>query len=422
MTQIQDLHIEKEVLPLFDYTRNRYANSFLLHMLQTPMTSLKEIMDRQAIVQSFCSNYSLFDNYAYASADLMEVYQFSEHIRQNDQAQKGLRWKFFFSESEKQRQRSKHIQFVLLFYKLSSQFEQINITVFPDSYQEQIKAIKQFFAVFHLEEYEQSIRQQNFHLSHLFNLAELIIEQVANKQFTAFWERFFLFEAYVSISLGIVKNKFVFPSFTDKGISLQQFYFPVLKHPIKNDLTTEKNVILFTGPNMSGKSTMLKAISLCVYLAHIGFAVPADRAELCYFDSIHVFINLSDDIKNGYSHFMTEIRNLKQVATEASANQKCFAVFDELFRGTNTEDALEISAITINGLSKFEHSIFFISTHLHQLKELESIKHDKVAYYYVDCELKNQLPRFNYLLKEGWSDIKIGRILFDKEGLNYLLS
>ena len=107
---------------------------------------------------------------------------------------------------------------------------------------------------------------------------------------------------------------------------------------------------------------------------------------------------------------------------EAEDNTKCFAVFDELFRGTNIEDALEISTATIKGLINFPQSLFFISTHLHQLKDIEEIKTNKVATWYIDCELKDNIPAFNYLLKEGWSDLKLGRILFEKEGLYKMLA
>ncbi len=172
---------------------------------------------------------------------------------------------------------------------------------------------------------------------------------------------------------------------------------------------------------MSGKSTALKAIAVCVYLAHTGLAVPAAKAVIPFFSTISVAINLTDSIVSGYSHFMTEIITLKNVLAEAKSGDRCFAVFDELFRGTNIEDALEISTATIKGLSNFPNSLFFISTHLHQLKEIEEIKTGKVSTCFIDCKLTDNIPEFTYQLKEGWSDLKLGRILFEKEGLNTML-
>jgi DNA mismatch repair protein MutS len=113
---------------------------------------------------------------------------------------------------------------------------------------------------------------------------------------------------------------------------------------------------------------------------------------------------------------------LKNVLQEAKGNAKCFAVFDELFRGTNIEDALEISTATIKGLVHFPHSLFFISTHLHQLKDMEEIKTNKVTTCFIECELKDDTPVFTYKLKQGWSDLRVGRILFEKEGLNKMLA
>ena len=139
---------------------------------------------------------------------------------------------------------------------------------------------------------------------------------------------------------------------------------------------------------MSGKSTLLKAVSLCVYLGHTGLAVPASKATMPFFSTISVAINLTDSIVSGYSHFMSEIITLRNVLIEAAGSNKCFAVFDELFRGTNIEDALEISSATLKGLTIFTYSLFIISTHLHQLKDLEEIKQAKIATHFIECRLK----------------------------------
>lgn len=116
---------------------------------------------------------------------------------------------------------------------------------------------------------------------------------------------------------------------------------------------------------------------------------------------------------------MTEVMNLKTVVENATNGKRCFAVFDELFSGTNVEDAFEICRTTINGLSKFKGSYFLISTHI---QELKSVSNSRISNYYIDCELIGDKPTFTYKLKKGWSDIKVGRILFDKEGLNKLLT
>ena len=82
----------------------------------------------------------------------------------------------------------------------------------------------------------------------------------------------------------------------------------------------------------------------------------------------------TDDISKGYSHFLNEIVDLKGVLIQAPAEKKCLAIFDELFKGTNMEDAVQISSATISGLTRFRNSLFFISTHLHQLKNTEPVE------------------------------------------------
>ena len=76
---------------------------------------------------------------------------------------------------------------------------------------------------------------------------------------------------------------------------------------------------------------------------------------------------------------------------------------------------------TIKGLVKFTNSLFLISTHLHQLKDMKEIKNGSVATCFIECELNDNIPAFTYKLKDGWSDLKLGRILFEKEGLNNML-
>jgi DNA mismatch repair protein MutS len=251
-------------------------------------------------------------------------------------------------------------------------------------------------------------------------LSGLITEKDHEGETARFWNQLFIFEAYLSLSFGIVKHTLTFPIFSENTISLSDFYHPVLGKPIKNKLTSDSNLILFTGPNMSGKSTLLKAISLCVYLGHIGMGVPASKAVFPFFDTILIRISHNDDIINGYSHFMTEVIDLKKVVLEAVQERKCFAVFDELFIGTNIEDAVDISSATLNGLTKYKNSLFLISTHLHQLKETAVVRTKQASTWFLDCELDEENPLFTYKLKEGWSEVKVGRLLFNKEGLTDL--
>ncbi len=424
MLNAADLHIEDEIMPLFDFTFNFHSGQAVRDLLNHPLASKEEIFKRQHLLKGFIGNRELLKDYSFSRFNLTEIYDFFETFNAGSLSGSKLRWKLTFSEKERHQKRGRLILMVRLFYKIKTSYiSKIDKTIFPEEYANELKLLNDFFSDFNLDHYEAYfLKKSKITVEHTAALIEIIAAKITNGQAAAFWKRWFLFEAYLSISNGIVKNNFTFPQFSDNQFAVEGIYHPFLKNPVKNNLTAVNNVILLTGPNMSGKSTLLKAVSICVYLGHTGLAVPAAKATMPFFDTISVAINLTDSIVSGYSHFMSEIMTLKNVLNEALKGAKCFAVFDELFRGTNIEDALEISTSTINGLSNFPDSLFFISTHLHQLKELSVVKTKKVATMYIDCELKNDIPAFTYKLKEGWSDLRVGRILFDREGLNKMLN
>lgn len=422
MINTQDLHIEDEIRPLFDFTYNNYSGQEVKDILTKTLGSTKEILLRQQLLKGFLANREILKDYSYYRFNLSETYDFLETIFIGSVSTRSLKVRFMFSEKAREQKRGKLILLVRLFYAINTAYLcKIDTNVFPAEYAAELEAMKKFFAAFNLDRYETAFNKNKFRIRHMVELMLIITEKIGTGEAAAFWKRWFLFEAYLSISTGIAAHGFTFPNFDNAHFSLQEFYHPVLKNPVKNDLTARHQVILLTGPNMSGKSTLLKAVSLCVYLAHAGLAVPASKAVLPFFSTISVAINLTDSIVSGYSHFMSEIITLKNVLTEAKDDARCFAVFDELFRGTNIEDALEISTATIKGLTHFPNSLFFISTHLHQLKDLEEIRTNKITTCFIECNLADNIPAFTYKLKEGWSDLKLGRILFEKEGLNILL-
>ncbi len=423
MTNTNDLHIEEEILPLFDFTYNVNSGKEILEILKKPLDSKAAILFRQDVLKGFIANREILREYSYSRFNLSDVYGFFETFSAGSFLGLHMRRKLMFSEKERHYKRGKLIILILLFNKIYSTYlSKMDKRLFPDEYAIELDRINAFFIDFNLEHYESIFRaKKKIRISHIVELTKIITEKVTNGQAAAFWKRWYLFEAHLSISEGVIRHGFTFPEFDEETFAIEGLYHPLIKNPVRNDLAANRNVILLTGPNMSGKSTLLKAISLCVYLGHTGLAVPAAKTKMPFYSTISVAINLTDSIVSGYSHFMSEIITLKNVVSEAIKNEKCFAVFDELFRGTNIEDALEISTRTIKGLTKFANSLFIISTHLHQLKNIEEISNGNVATYFIECELKNNIPAFTYKLGPGWSDLRLGRILFEKEGLNNLL-
>jgi DNA mismatch repair protein MutS len=419
MNNLKDLNIEKELLPLFDFTLNSFARKEIFDILKKPLNSINEIESRQNIFKGFYANNDILNDYSYTVLYLNEVYFFLNEEKIENLSQNKFKFNFFESKYDKARNISRLIQLIIFFHRLQSRyFLRLNLKFFPEEYKPNIKRILEFLSNFELTKYEYLIREKRLKDKNVIELTEKIKKLKETSAITIFWKDFFLFEAYLSISVGIQKNKYTFPTFTKKNIKLIDFYHPLIKNPVKNDFETTSNVIVLNGPNMSGKSTFLKAVGICIYLGHLGIAIPSLEGEIPFFNNFSIQINRRDDILNGYSHFMTEVINLKNVVENATIGNQCFAIFDELFSGTNVEDAFEICKTTINGLCKYKNSLFIISTHIQELKNVSS---DQISNYYIDCQLVENKPTFTYKLKKGWSEIKVGRILFDKEGLNEML-
>jgi len=424
MKNIRDLHFEKEILPLFDFVYHEFSREALVGLLSEFQGSVEEILTRQEILRCLLETEKLYGSPAYSRSEFYEVYRYTEELKSRDIKLAGshLKLHLLFVKSERTRESIQLSRLLHFFHQIrQAYFIHLKPGLYPAAFGDRLKNGHRFLSDLDLDKYIAITRRRKLTISETGLLLERLGEKTERGEIAVFWKDLFLLEAYLSIAQGIRKHGFVFPSFRPTGLALTDFYHPLLKEPVKNSLTVHKNVILITGPNMSGKSTLLKAIGLCVYLGHLGLAVPASACELSYFDEISIAINLNDDIQSGYSHFMTEIQTLKNVVVEAGRSKRCFAIFDELFRGTNAEDALVISATTILGLTKFSGSCFFISTHLHQLREAIAGQEDNIGLHYIECELTDERPVFTYRVQEGWSDLKIGQILFEQEGLNGLL-
>jgi DNA mismatch repair ATPase MutS len=231
-----------------------------------------------------------------------------------------------------------------------------------------------------------------------------------------------VYEFDVLIAVGEVarEKKLTIPTYVESRhsyVEVKDLFHPLVENPVKNDFKiAEENICFLTGPNMAGKSTLLKSLALSVYLAHIGFPVAASEMKISVFDGLMTTINLSDNIKLGYSHFLSEVKRVKEAVAMLRDGKKYFIIFDELFKGTNVRDAYEASVLIIKALTRVKSSVFIISTHLIEIAE-EIKEHDNIAFMRLESEVKNSVPTFSYKLKEGVSTDRIGMIIVKNEGI-----
>ncbi|TYA97592.1 DNA mismatch repair protein MutS [Lactobacillus sp. SL9-6] len=144
---------------------------------------------------------------------------------------------------------------------------------------------------------------------------------------------------------------------------------------VPNDVTMDDqtNILLITGPNMSGKSTYMRQLALTVIMAQMGCFVPAEAAEMPIFDQIFTRIGAADDLISGQSTFMVEMQEANRALSHATANS--LILFDEIGRGTATYDGMALAQAIIEYVHNRVHAKTLFSTHYHELTALdESLK------------------------------------------------
>ena len=130
---------------------------------------------------------------------------------------------------------------------------------------------------------------------------------------------------------------------------------------------TDNQIMLVTGPNMSGKSTYLRQVALIILLAQIGSFVPAKSAQVGIIDRIFTRIGAADDLTRRQSTFMVEMMETAQILNNATS--RSLVIIDELGRGTSTTDGLSIAHAVLENLHNLGAKTLF-STHYHQLTEI----------------------------------------------------
>jgi len=183
-------------------------------------------------------------------------------------------------------------------------------------------------------------------------------------------------DCYISLSSVAVKYNYVRPSFNQKRcVTVVDGRHPVLETIMKsgyivNDVDINNyNMMLITGPNMSGKSTYMRMLATIAIMAQIGSFVPAKSADLMIFDSIFTRIGASDDLVSGQSTFMVEMMEANYALSNATKNS--LILFDEIGRGTATFDGMALAWAILEYIHERIGCVTLFSTHYHELTSLE---------------------------------------------------
>ena len=183
---------------------------------------------------------------------------------------------------------------------------------------------------------------------------------------------------------------------------------PIGESYIPNDiyLGEDQQIIILTGPNMSGKSAILRQTALTVLLAQIGCFVPARHAQIGIVDKIYTRVGASDNISQGESTFMVEMVETASILNNLS--ERSLIILDEIGRGTSTFDGVSLAWAIAEYLAQhnFKPKTLF-ATHYHELNELES-KYNAICNYHVSTEESKTKVIFLRKMKKGGSEHSFG--------------
>lgn len=228
-------------------------------------------------------------------------------------------------------------------------------------------------------------------------------------------------DAWYGMAMAVQKYGLVFPEFVQHDeaiVEAKELYHLLVHEPVAYDVMLDRqtNFLFLTGANMAGKSTFIKSVGASVFLAHIGMGVPAKQMKLSFFDGMLSNINVVDNIAKGESYFYNEVQRIKATLHKISDGKRWLILIDELFKGTNVQDAMKCSSTVIEGLLKIKNSLFILSTHLYEIGE-DLKKYPNIGFKYFETAVTDGQLQFSYHLKDGISNDRLGYLILKREGV-----
>ena len=218
-------------------------------------------------------------------------------------------------------------------------------------------------------------------------------------------------DCLMSFAAVAVENRYVCPDINDSlVVDIRQGRHPVIEKQlpigeeyVPNDVLLDNNgqqIIIITGPNMAGKSALLRQTALIVLMAQMGSFVPAESASIGIVDKIFTRVGASDNISAGESTFMVEMNEAASILNNLS--ERSLVLFDELGRGTSTYDGISIAWAIVEYIHEQRgHAKTLFATHYHELNEMEK-NFGRIRNYNVSVrEVDNKVIFLRKLVRGG---------------------
>ena len=224
-------------------------------------------------------------------------------------------------------------------------------------------------------------------------------------------------DCLAAFAVTAAQHRYVCPVLNDGlRIDIRQGRHPVIEQNlplgeqyVPNDILLDNNsqqIIILTGPNMAGKSALLRQTALIVLMAQMGSFIPADSAEIGIVDKIFTRVGANDNISVGESTFMVEMNEAASILNNLS--ERSLVLFDELGRGTSTYDGISIAWAIVEYIHENRfHAKTLFATHYHELNEMERL-FDRIRNYNVSVREADGKVIFLRKLARGGSEHSFG--------------
>jgi DNA mismatch repair protein MutS len=429
LTDLSIFNIEEShsIFNYVNFTRTANGKEWLRHFLSHPFDTIKTINETQQTIKKILAVKREWENTLVSNGTIMVIEKFYEtaidEIPLSPNALNSFSYSIFSApDFSLVRYSVKH--FTDFFIGLQQITELLKSDTNPPLLQTILEQIKLRLNKTGLQSLLQKNKNSDYTKQQLLQLGHFLKRRYKQEAIELI-EIYSKLDAYYSMACACSKHNLCFPAFIDSRepvITATQLFHPLLPTPVAYNVSLQQkeNFLFLTGANMGGKSTFIKAVGVSVYLAHTGMGVPAAALQLTLFDGLLSNINVVDNIVQGESYFFNEVQRIRKTVEKINDGKKWLILIDELFKGTNVQDAMKCSSTVIEGLLKIKNSLFILSTHLYEIGEGLK-KYPNIQFKYFETSVANDQLYFSYQLKDGISNDRLGYLILKREGVVEML-
>lgn len=411
---------EFSIFHKLNFTRTSVGKSWLKYYFSEPFDNIQKITSTQNVIKAFIPHT---DNLPedITNGTIMMMTKYFDYDLDTPPANPGIVGSLFykfFHQSDYSLLRFSLKHFADFFRGLKNLAGILSGDELPAISKLYVERIQQLLKHPALQKLAEAPKNQRFSLTQTLYLGHHIYYSF-RRQTLELIDIYGRLDAWYSMAVAVKKWNLCFPEFLEQDVPLVEakgLYHILLPQPVAYDyqMNPQHNFLFLTGANMAGKSTLIKSVGGAVFLAHIGMGVPAQQMKLTLFDGLLSNINVVDNIAKGESFFFNEVQRIKTTIEKIDDGKKWLVLIDELFKGTNMQDAMKCSTVVIRGLIKMKNTLFILSTHLYEIGD-ELKVYPNISFRYFETKVKDDQLEFTYQLKEGISNDRFGYFILKKE-------